>query len=49
MVIQSPKFICGECDRYEFDPIFHDVEMCSQCGGPIELAEEEEDDYDETD
>lgn len=33
---KQPHLFCGECDRYEFDPIFLDVERCSKCGELIE-------------
>jgi hypothetical protein len=26
---------CSECDRYETDPIFLDVEKCSKCFEPL--------------
>lgn len=35
----SPKLYCGECDRYERDPIFLDVERCSKCGEQIEATD----------
>ena len=33
-----PKLYCVDCDRYERDPIFLDVERCSRCGEHIEAA-----------
>lgn len=37
---EGPKLYCSECDRYERDPVFLDVERCSKCG---ELIEETDD------
>lgn len=34
-----PQLYCGECDRYERDPIFLDVERCGKCGELIEMPE----------
>ena len=34
-----PKLYCAECDRYERDPIFLDVERCSRCGELCEGAD----------
>lgn len=33
------RLYCFECDRYEADPIFLDVETCSKCGALIGAAE----------
>ena len=30
-----PQYFCGDCDRYEDDPMFIDLEQCSQCGAYI--------------
>lgn len=38
----APKYYCGECDRIEDDPLFIDVERCSECGEYIEIAEEDD-------
>ena len=37
----EPRYFCGDCDRYEDDPMFADVEQCSACGAYITA----EDDY----
>ncbi len=37
----APKLYCSECDRYERDPLFLDVERCSQCGELIESSDDD--------
>lgn len=38
----EPRYYCGECDRFEDDPIFIDTETCGKCGELIQAVEEEE-------
>ena len=34
---------CEQCDRMERDPVFLDVETCSECGGSLQEADDEDD------
>lgn len=38
----TPRLYCADCDRQELDPIFLDVERCSQCGELLEAADDDD-------
>jgi hypothetical protein len=38
----APRLLfCSECDCYEHDPLFLDVERCSKCGELIEASDDD--------
>jgi hypothetical protein len=39
----EPRYYCGDCDRYEDDPMWVDLEQCSCCGEYITAEDEPSD------
>ena len=40
-IAEPGEYFCGDCDRVERDPIFLDLETCSQCGELLDWESDE--------